>query len=49
MDRDLESMSLVGKDGKRKRETQRNKIGEILYGTNSDFKYRGHGNNLGMW
>ena len=49
MDRDLESMSLVGKDGKRKRETQRNKIGEILYGTNSDFKHRGHGNNLGMW
>ena len=24
MDKDLESMSLVGKDGKRKRETQRN-------------------------
>ena len=34
---------------KEKLEKLREIIGEILYGINSDFKYRGHGNNLGMW
>lgn len=34
---------------KEKLEKLREIIGEILYGINSDFKYRGHGYNLGMW
>lgn len=34
---------------KEKLEKLREIIGEILYGINSDFKYCGHGNNLGMW
>ena len=34
---------------KEKLEKLREIIGEILYGIHSDFKYCGHGNNLGMW